>query len=74
MPTTQPVSKKPFYANPWVQVLVAIVAAVVFGCLSPAHAIAMKPLGDGDVVLHRPFHGPDELLRPLCLRYVRRWN
>jgi aerobic C4-dicarboxylate transport protein len=35
-----------FYASLWVQVSVAIVAAVVFGCLSPARAIAMKPLGD----------------------------
>jgi aerobic C4-dicarboxylate transport protein len=51
MPTTQPVSKKPFYANLWVQVLVAIVVAVVLGCLSPAKAIAMKPLGDGFIRL-----------------------
>jgi aerobic C4-dicarboxylate transport protein len=35
-----------FYASLWVQVSVAIVAAVLFGYLSPAHAIAMKPLGD----------------------------
>jgi aerobic C4-dicarboxylate transport protein len=51
MPTTPPVSKKPFYANLWVQVLVAIVVAVVLGCLSPATAIAMKPLGDGFIRL-----------------------
>jgi len=49
MPTTQPVRKKPFYVNLWVQVLIAIIFAVVLGYLSPAKAIAMKPLGDGFV-------------------------
>src|SRR5882724_2587248 len=47
MPTTQAVRKQRFYANLWVQVLIAIVFAVALGCLSPAKAIAMKPLGDG---------------------------
>jgi aerobic C4-dicarboxylate transport protein len=47
MTTTQRVRKKPFYANLWVQVLVAIVLAIAFGYLSPARAITMKPLGDG---------------------------
>jgi len=42
---------KPFYANLWAQVLVAIAIAVVFGYLSPAKAIAMKPLGDGFIRL-----------------------
>jgi aerobic C4-dicarboxylate transport protein len=51
MPTTERVRKKPFYANLWVQVLIAIAAAVVFGYLSPAKAIAMKPLGDGFIRL-----------------------
>jgi aerobic C4-dicarboxylate transport protein len=51
MPTTERARKKPFYANLWVQVLIAIVAAVVFGYLSPAKAIAMKPLGDGFIRL-----------------------
>ena len=50
MPTPQPDSPVPrpkrFYASLWVQVSVAIFAAVLFGYLSPAHAIAMKPLGD----------------------------
>jgi aerobic C4-dicarboxylate transport protein len=50
MPPTQP-GKKPFYANLWVQVLIAIVLAVAFGYLSPAKAIAMKPLGDGFIRL-----------------------
>jgi aerobic C4-dicarboxylate transport protein len=49
---TAPVArKKPFYANLWVQVLIAIGVAVVFGHLSPAKAIAMKPLGDGFIRL-----------------------
>jgi aerobic C4-dicarboxylate transport protein len=51
MPPTQPVRKQPFYANLWVQVLIAIVLAVAFGYLSPAKAIAMKPLGDGFIRL-----------------------
>jgi aerobic C4-dicarboxylate transport protein len=51
MPTAQPARKKPFYANLWVQVLIAIVLAVGFGYLSPAKAIAMKPLGDGFIRL-----------------------
>jgi aerobic C4-dicarboxylate transport protein len=51
MPTTERPRKKPFYANLWVQVLIAIAAAVVFGYLSPAKAIAMKPLGDGFIRL-----------------------
>jgi len=51
MSTTERARKKPFYANLWVQVLIAIAAAVVFGYLSPAKAIAMKPLGDGFIRL-----------------------
>jgi aerobic C4-dicarboxylate transport protein len=43
--------KKPLYANLWVQVLVAIAVAIVFGYLSPAKAITMKPLGDGFIRL-----------------------
>jgi aerobic C4-dicarboxylate transport protein len=37
---------KHFYTSLWVQVSVAIVIAVIFGYLSPARAVAMKPLGD----------------------------
>ena len=36
----------PFYRELWVQVLVAIAVAIVLGYVSPARAIAMKPLGD----------------------------
>jgi len=46
-----PARKKPFYTNLWVQVLIAIAIAVLFGYLSPAKAIAMKPLGDGFIRL-----------------------
>jgi aerobic C4-dicarboxylate transport protein len=43
--------KKAFYTNSWVQVLFAVVAAVVLGYLRPATAIAMKPLGDAFIRL-----------------------
>jgi aerobic C4-dicarboxylate transport protein len=43
VPTPRP---KRFYTSLWVQVSVAIVAAVLFGYLSPERAIAMKPFGD----------------------------
>ncbi len=51
MTTVPAPRKKPFYANLWIQVLVAIVVAVVLGYLSPGKAIAMKPLGDGFIRL-----------------------
>ncbi|HZW81021.1 MAG TPA: C4-dicarboxylate transporter DctA [Candidatus Deferrimicrobiaceae bacterium] len=37
---------KPFYMSLWVQVLIAMVVSVALGWLSPARAVAMKPLGD----------------------------
>jgi aerobic C4-dicarboxylate transport protein len=40
-----------FYASLWVQVTVAILLAVLFGYVSPAHAVAMKPLGDAFIRL-----------------------
>jgi aerobic C4-dicarboxylate transport protein len=43
--------KKPFYANLWVQVLVAIALALVLGHFNPARAVAMKPLGDAFIRL-----------------------
>ena len=53
--SSQPESSIPapkrFYTSLWVQVSVAIVIAVVFGYLSPANAIAMKPLGDAFIRL-----------------------
>src|SRR5258708_33755387 len=39
-------SKTLFYRVLWVQVLVAMALAVVLGYVDPAHAVAMKPLGD----------------------------
>jgi aerobic C4-dicarboxylate transport protein len=49
--TTPNPSKKPFYTSLSFQVLVGIALAIVFGILSPAKAIAMKPLGDGFIRL-----------------------
>ena len=43
--------KKPFYANLWVRVLVAIALALVLGHFNPAKAVAMKPLGDAFIRL-----------------------
>jgi aerobic C4-dicarboxylate transport protein len=43
--------KKPFYANLWVQVLVAIGLALLLGHFNPAKAVAMKPLGDAFIRL-----------------------
>jgi aerobic C4-dicarboxylate transport protein len=43
--------KTPFYRVLWVQVVVAIAAAIVLGYLKPNAAIAMKPLGDAFVRL-----------------------
>jgi aerobic C4-dicarboxylate transport protein len=51
MNTAAPARKKPFYANLWVQVLFAMAIAVLLGYLSPAKAIAMKPLGDAFIRL-----------------------
>jgi aerobic C4-dicarboxylate transport protein len=42
---------KPFYASLWVQVVFAMVVAVALGYLSPARAVAMKPLGDAFIRL-----------------------
>jgi len=41
-----PSRKPPFYRVLWVQVLVAMALAILLGYLSPARAVAMKPLGD----------------------------
>jgi aerobic C4-dicarboxylate transport protein len=51
MPAPTIARKKPFYTTLWAQVLIAVVLAIAFGYLSPAHAIAMKPLGDGFIRL-----------------------
>jgi aerobic C4-dicarboxylate transport protein len=46
-----PRTRKRSYSSLWVQVSVAIVVAILFGYLSPVHAIAMKPLGDAFIRL-----------------------
>jgi aerobic C4-dicarboxylate transport protein len=53
VPSTAPLAprKKPFYANLWVQVLVAIALAILLGHFNPARAVAMKPLGDAFIRL-----------------------
>jgi aerobic C4-dicarboxylate transport protein len=54
LPTAAPdklKSKAPFYFSFWFQVCVAVVLAIGFGYLSPAHAVAMKPLGDAFIRL-----------------------
>ena len=43
--------RKRFYESLWVQVTVGIALAVALGYINPAHAIAMKPLGDAFIRL-----------------------
>lgn len=43
--------RRPFYKSLWSQVLLGIAVAIVLGYVSPAKAIAMKPLGDGFIKL-----------------------
>jgi len=57
LPTVQGVlqkqvsTKPPLYREMWAQVLFAMLVAVVLGYLSPARAVAMKPLGDAFIRL-----------------------
>ena len=51
MTTSVAKPSKPFYASLWIQVLFAITIAIIFGYVSPAKAITMKPLGDGFIRL-----------------------
>lgn len=44
-------ANKPFYGALWVQVLIAMVVAVLLGHFSPAYAVAMKPFGDAFIRL-----------------------
>jgi aerobic C4-dicarboxylate transport protein len=50
-PATALKRKKPLYAGLSFQVLVGVVIAIVLGYVSPATAVAMKPLGDGFIRL-----------------------
>jgi aerobic C4-dicarboxylate transport protein len=45
-PAASPPKKLPFYRVLWVQVLVAMVLAIVLGYVDPERAVTMKPLGD----------------------------
>ncbi|HMH05274.1 MAG TPA: C4-dicarboxylate transporter DctA [Terriglobales bacterium] len=49
--TRQGSPELPFYRVLWVQVLLAMVAAVALGYLRPERAVAMKPLGDAFIRL-----------------------
>jgi aerobic C4-dicarboxylate transport protein len=49
--TRQGSNELPFYRVLWVQVLLAMVAAVALGYLRPERAVAMKPLGDAFIRL-----------------------
>ncbi len=49
--TLSAVGKPPFYRVLWVQVLIAMALAIVLGCVNPARAVAMKPLGDAFIRL-----------------------
>jgi aerobic C4-dicarboxylate transport protein len=44
-------AKKPWYAELYIQVLIAIAAAIVLGYAKPAWGVAMKPLGDAFIRL-----------------------
>jgi len=48
--TSKP-AKKPFYTSLSFQVILAIALAIVLGYLTPARAVAMKPLGDAFIRL-----------------------
>jgi aerobic C4-dicarboxylate transport protein len=51
-PATAPASSgEPIYSSLWFQVLLAMALALVLGYLSPAKAVAMKPLGDAFIRL-----------------------
>jgi aerobic C4-dicarboxylate transport protein len=50
-PATALKRKKPLYADLSFQVLVGVAMAIVLGYVSPATAVAMKPLGDGFIRL-----------------------
>ena len=45
-PTPKPAIKPPFYRSLYIQVLFAIVVAVILGNFAPATAVDMKPFGD----------------------------
>jgi len=50
-PQIETPGRKRWYSSLWVQVSVGILLAILFGYLSPARAVAMKPLGDAFIRL-----------------------
>jgi aerobic C4-dicarboxylate transport protein len=50
-PSPQPVRTRRWYSSLWVQVTAGIAVAIIFGAVSPARAVAMKPLGDAFIRL-----------------------
>lgn len=50
--------KRRIYSRLYFQVLVAIAVGVIFGFVSPEHAAAMKPLGDGFIKLVKMLIAP----------------
>ncbi|MGH8781730.1 dicarboxylate/amino acid:cation symporter [Paraburkholderia sp.] len=56
--SARPSHRQPFYKVLYVQVIAAIALGVLFGHLLPAHAEAMKPLGDAFIKLIRMIIGP----------------
>jgi aerobic C4-dicarboxylate transport protein len=51
-------SRQPLYTSLYAQVIVAIAIGVVFGFVSPEHAAAMRPLGDGFIKLVKMMIAP----------------
>src|SRR5438034_1355470 len=49
--SASPPSKKPFYTGLSFQVLLGVAMAILLGYISPAKAVAMKPLGDAFIRL-----------------------
>src|SRR5713226_4341187 len=49
---------QPFYRSLFFQVLVGIVAGVLLGYVSPSHAAAVRPLGDGFIKLIKMLIAP----------------
>ena len=43
--------RQPWYLQLWIQVLIGMAAAIILGLVSPAKALAMKPLGDAFIRL-----------------------
>ncbi len=50
-PKNEKAPKKAFYRSLWVQVLIAVVIAIVLGYIRPNTAVAMRPLGDAFIRL-----------------------